>query len=156
MKKQILITLLAMFTFSFVFSQKKEGKEAVLGIWITIDDETQKPKSLVEIYQKEDGMVYGKVKKLFREPHEDQDPVCDKCTDDRKGKKIIGMEIIRHMKWNEEEKRWKNGTICDPKKGKIYDCVLWVEDGKLQVRGYIAFLYRTQTWIRYVPKQERK
>lgn len=54
-----------------------------------------------------------------------------------------------------KEKVWEDGTICDPKNGKIYDCKLWVENGKLQVRGYIAFLYRTQTWIKYVPKEKR-
>ncbi len=36
---------------------------------------------------------------LFREPHEEQDPVCKECDpkDDRYRKKVIGMEIIRNM-----------------------------------------------------------
>ena len=26
---------------------------------------------------------------------------------------------------------WSEGTILDPKKGSIYDCEMWFEDGKL-------------------------
>jgi uncharacterized protein (DUF2147 family) len=37
----------------------------------------------------------------------------------------------------------------DPKKGTVYDCKMWIEDGNLQVRGYIAFFFRTQTWLPY-------
>lgn len=32
--------------------------------------------------------------------------------------------------------------------GKDYKCSIWLEDGKLKVRGYIGFLYETQTWKR--------
>jgi len=39
--------------------------------------------------------------KLFREEGEDPDPVCDKCEGDYKGKKIIGMVIIKWI-----NKRW--------------------------------------------------
>ncbi|MCB0765493.1 MAG: DUF2147 domain-containing protein, partial [Flavobacteriales bacterium] len=35
-----------------------------------------------------------------------------------------------------------------PETGKIYDCRLWSEDGALKVRGYVAFFFRTQTWVR--------
>lgn len=120
--------------------------QSIFGKWKTIDDETGKAKSIVEIYEK-DGKAYGKIIKLFREPHEDQDPICDKCSDDRKDKKVLGMEIIRDMEKDDDE--WEDGTILDPKKGTVYDCKLWVENGKLQVRGYIAFFFRTQTWLPY-------
>ena len=118
----------------------------IFGKWKTIDDETNKPKSVVEIFEK-DGKAYGKIIKLFREPHEDQDPICDECTDYRKDKKIIGMTIITDMEKDDDE--WEDGEILDPDNGKVYDCKLWVEDGKLQVRGYIAFFFRTQTWLPY-------
>ena len=118
----------------------------IFGKWKTIDDETNKPKSVVEIYKK-DGKAYGRILKLFREPHEDQDPICDECTDYRKDQKIIGMTIITDMV--KDDDKWEDGEIMDPDNGKIYDCKLWVEDGKLQVRGYIAFFYRTQTWLPY-------
>jgi uncharacterized protein (DUF2147 family) len=122
----------------------------VTGKWKTIDDETGKPKSIVEIYKKTDGKLYGKIVKLYREKGENPDPICDDCTDYRKNKKIIGMEIITGLEKDGNEWYADNG-ILDPANGKIYDCKLWVDSqnsDKLYVRGYISFLYRTQTWHR--------
>jgi uncharacterized protein (DUF2147 family) len=117
----------------------------VIGKWQTIDDETNKPRSIVEIFEK-DGKVYGKVVRLFREDNEDPDPVCKDCDedDDRYNKKVIGMEIIRDMEKGDEG--WEDGTILDPKNGKVYRCRLWVEGTDLKVRGYWGPIYRTQTW----------
>jgi len=122
----------------------------IFGKWKTIDDETGDAKSIVEIYKK-NGKAYGKVVELFRKPDEDQDPVCDDCDedDDRYMKKVRGMEIIRGLEQDDDE--WEDGTILDPKNGTVYDCKVWVDEddpNKLQVRGYVLFLYRTQTWIR--------
>jgi uncharacterized protein (DUF2147 family) len=48
--------------------------------------------------------------------------------------------------------KWKgNDGILDPDNGKYYNCKMWVDKedpDRLIVRGYIAFLYRTQTWYR--------
>ena len=46
-----------------------------------------------------------------------------------------------------DDDEWDDGEILDPENGKVYDCKIWVEDGKLQVRGYVAFFFRTQTWL---------
>lgn len=126
------------------------AQPSIVGFWKTIDDETGKAKSVVEIFEK-DGRYFGKVVKLFRSPDEEQNPVCDECDeeDDRYRQPIIGMEIIRDLKSEGDE--FEEGTIIDPKNGSIYDCKLWIEDGNLQVRGYISFLYRTQTWLKYMP-----
>ena len=117
----------------------------IFGKWKSIDDNTNKPKSIVEITEK-DGKAYGKIIKLFREPDEDQDPICDDCKDHRKDQKVLGMTIITDMIKDDNE--WEDGEILDPKDGKIYDCKIWLaEDGTLKVRGYIAFFFRTQTWL---------
>src|SRR6187399_1147405 len=91
----------------------------VKGKWKTIDDETQEPKSIVEVFER-DGKLFGKIVKLFRKPGEDQDPVCDDCEegDPRFKKKIIGMEIMREMVLAEGE--YSGGDILDPNKGKVY------------------------------------
>ena len=65
----------------------------LLGKWKTKDDETGRIKSIVEITER-DGKFYGQVVELFRLPDEDQDPYCDKCDDDRKDKRVLGMEIV--------------------------------------------------------------
>jgi len=137
------ILKIALFLISVLFTSNSYA-QSIVGKWKTIDDETGKEKSIVEIYMK-DGKAYGKIIKLFRTPDEDQDPICDLCTDHRKDKKVLGMTIVTDMVKDDDE--WEDGEILDPKNGKIYDCKLWVEDGKLQVRGYVAFFFRTQTWL---------
>lgn len=122
--------------------------QTVFGKWKTIDDETGKAKSIVEIYE-HNGKVYGKIIQLFREPEEIQNPICNKCSDDRKDQPIIGMVIVRDLQL--KDGYYKSGTICDPKKGKVYTCEMWLDakdKNKLQVRGYWGFIYRTQTWQR--------
>jgi uncharacterized protein (DUF2147 family) len=121
--------------------------QSILGKWKTIDDETGDPKSIVDIFEK-DGKVYGKIVQLYRKPGEDPDPVCDKCptNDERFGKKVIGMEILRDMK--KSGKEYTDGTVLKPDEGKIYKCKIWLEGDELKVRGYWGFLYRTQTWLR--------
>ncbi|MEM9324220.1 MAG: DUF2147 domain-containing protein [Bacteroidota bacterium] len=123
------------------------GAQSIVGKWKTIDDTTGKPKSVVEIFES-DGKYYGKIIKLYPDPGEDPDPVCTECTGRRKGQKVIGMQIIEDME-KEKDGDYSGGEIMDPENGKTYTCKLWVEDGFLKVRGYLLFLYRTQTWEPY-------
>jgi uncharacterized protein (DUF2147 family) len=121
------------------------------GVWKTIDDETKKEKSLIRIT--EAGGVYtGKLEKLL-DPTAKPDAVCDKCTDDRKDKPLVGMTLIKGVKQSDSDKAmWDGGEILDPNNGKTYKVRLTpVEGGKtLAVRGYIGapLLGRTQTWVR--------
>ena len=121
------------------------------GVWKTIDDETKKEKSLIRIT--EAGGVYtGKLEKLL-DPSAKQDAVCDKCTDDRKDKPLVGMTLIHGVKQSDGDKAmWDGGEILDPNNGKTYKVRLTPSEcGKtLAVRGYIGapLLGRTQTWVR--------
>ena len=143
--KTIILALLSMMLFVSPPSSK-----SVTGKWKTIDDETGKAKSIVLIYKKTDGKLYGKITQLFRTKDQDQNPKCTKCTGNKKNKPIIGMEIITGLKKDGKEWYADNG-ILDPAKGKVYDCKLWVDEedpNKLRVRGYVGWIYRTQTWKR--------
>ena len=115
----------------------------ITGRWSTIDDNTGRKRSVVEL-SIENGTLSGRIVDLYDKAKLDKR--CTKCAGDRKDRPIVGMEIIRSMKADDAE--WEDGTILDPETGKVYDCKLWVEDGALKVRGYVAFFYRTQTWIR--------
>ncbi len=139
MKKLIILLIFVSVQFSL------SAQSDIFGKWKTIDDETGKAKSIVEIYEK-DGKAYGKIVKLFRGQDEEQDPICDLCPGERKNKKIIGLEIIKGLEYDKGDSEWEDGTILDPKSGKIYDCLIFKEGEELKVRGYIAFFYRTQTW----------
>jgi uncharacterized protein (DUF2147 family) len=139
---------LATLTLLFATSALAQGPSAV-GRWTTIDDETKKPKSVITIYE-EGGKLFGKIEKLFREPNEEQNPLCDKCEGALKNQPILGMVILRNLE--KDGDAWSGGTILDPANGKTYKCKIAVEDGgkKLKVRGYIgmALIGRTQYWVR--------
>ena len=119
------------------------------GLWKTIDDETKQEKSLVRI--SEAGGVYiGRIEKLL-DPTK-QGTLCDKCSDERKDKPVLGMVIIKGVKPSDDAGRWDGGEILDPNNGKTYKVRLTPTDGgkELEVRGYVGapLLGRTQTWIR--------
>tara|TARA_R110002051_G_scaffold10001_1_gene37910 strand:+ start:32708 stop:33091 length:384 start_codon:yes stop_codon:yes gene_type:complete len=118
----------------------------VLGQWKTIDDETGVAKSIVEVYEKE-GKVFGKIIDILNPA--DKDKICIYCKGDEKNQPLIGLNIIKGLQLDGD--RYEDGTIFDPEKGKEYNAKIWVENdtpNTLMVRGYIAFLYRTQEWIR--------
>jgi uncharacterized protein (DUF2147 family) len=117
------------------------------GLWRTIDDETKQEKSLVRITDN-GGVLSGKIEKIL-DPTK-QDEKCDKCSDARKGQPKLGMTIIEGVKKNADEPYWDGGTILDPNNGKTYKVRMTPKDGgkTMEVRGFIAFFYRNQTWQR--------
>jgi uncharacterized protein (DUF2147 family) len=122
-----------------------------VGLWKTIDDGTKKEKSLVRISD-QGGVLIGRIEKLL-DPQAKPDAVCDKCSDERKGQPIVGLNIIRNVRPNAEDaSTWDGGDILDPNNGKVYRVRLKPVDGgkKLEVRGYIGapLLGRTQVWQR--------
>jgi uncharacterized protein (DUF2147 family) len=135
---RVLLIILILSTHGF-------AQSPILGKWTTIDDNSGKPRSVVEIMEK-GSEVFGRIIKLYPNPDEEPDPICDKCPEDdeRFKKKVIGLEIIRNMKWSNQE--LSEGNILDPESGKIYRCSIWLEGGNLMVRGYWGPFYRTQTW----------
>lgn len=120
--------------------------QSVVGKWKTIDDNSGKAKSIVEIYE-EEGKIFGKVVAILNP--ERQDARCDNCSGEDEGKPVIGMTIIRGLEKDGDE--YNSGKILDPESGKLYKCYIELEeDDKLKVRGYVGFalIGRTQYWLR--------
>ena len=119
-----------------------------VGHWHTLDEKTNEVKSQIQITES-GGVVSGKIEKLLRKDAK-QDAVCDECSDDRKGKPLLGLEIIRGAKKAADKNVWEDGKILDPENGKNYTLRLTPIEGgkKLEVRGSIGPFGRTQTWVR--------
>ena len=119
-----------------------------VGTWRSIDDETRQPKAQIAITDS-GGVLTGRIEKLLR-PGADPHGVCDRCTDDRKDKPMVGLEIIRGAKKAEGKEVWEGGRILDPEKGSTYALRLTPIEGgaKLEVRGSVLGIGRTQTWVR--------
>lgn len=118
----------------------------VFGKWKTIDDETGEAKSIVEIYQ-QNGKVYGKVIEILNPSK--KNATCVDCPGDAKGKPILNLVILKDLK--KDGKEYSGGTILDPSNGKVYKCLIALENSdKLKVRGYVGFslLGRSQYWHR--------
>ncbi|MFG6455241.1 DUF2147 domain-containing protein [Roseateles sp. BYS96W] len=120
-----------------------------VGLWKTIDDDGKTAKSQVRISE-QGGTLVGSIDKVLA-PAAAADARCDKCSDDRKGQPLVGLQIIRGVK-AEGDGVWAGGEILDPSNGKTYRTRLKPVDGgnKLEVRGYIGapLFGRTQTWVR--------
>lgn len=120
--------------------------KSIVGTWVTVDDDTGEAKSHVKIYLAKNGSYYGKVTKLLKDP---QDTKCTECKGKNKNKPIVGLVIMKSLE--KDGSAYEDGTILDPENGKTYSCKVWLDPknkNRLKVRGYIGFLYRTQTWKR--------
>lgn len=146
MRTMIKTLLLALPLLAAGFSASASDSPA--GRWKTIDDETGKVKSIVEITQAGNGMLSGKVLQVLHSA-QGPNPVCGKCSGSNKGKPVEGMTILWDLRPDGANK-WSGGTILDPAKGKTYSSkVALVENGsKLEVSGCVAFICRAQTWLR--------
>ncbi|WP_396637604.1 DUF2147 domain-containing protein [Maribacter sp. R77961] len=121
--------------------------QSVFGKWKTIDDRTGKPKGIINIYEK-NGLMYGFVEDILEKGKENAK--CIKCDGELKDKPVVGMEIITAAKENDDGE-WKGKRLFDPEQAMTFRCKIWLNPdnpNELKVRGYLAFIYRTQTWLR--------
>ena len=118
----------------------------ILGEWITVDDATGEHKSIVRIYQAENGKYYGQIIDLLEENADNA--VCTECTGADYNQPIVGLTIIRDMQLKNGELR--DGKVLDPDNGKFYYAKVYLKDGKLILRGSLdkaGVLGRSQTWL---------
>ena len=131
----------------FALASASVFAQSPVGLWKTIDDATGKEKSSVRVSEA-GGVVSGKIESIV-DPAK-QDSKCDECSDERKGKPVIGMTILRNVKKGDGV--WEGGDILDPNNGKVYRVRMTpsADNKKMEVRGYIgaAIFGRTQTWVR--------
>lgn len=123
--------------------------DSPVGLWKNIDDATGKPKALIRIVEN-NGVLEGRIEKLFRPADQEQNPLCVKCEGALKNQPIVGMAFLAGLKKSGDE--YSGGTILDPENGKVYKSKMRLSDGgkKLDVRGYIGMpmLGRSQVWVR--------
>lgn len=134
------------FAVTLFFSVTLFALNPLLGEWITVDDATGEQKSIVRIYQADNGKYYGTIIQLLEENGETA--VCTECTGEDHNKPIVGLTIIRDMQLKDNELR--GGKVLDPDNGKFYYAKVYLKDGKLILRGSLdkaGLLGRSQTWL---------
>ncbi len=121
------------------------------GLYQTIDDKTNQPKSVVALYEYGDGgALAGRIVALYGPDGNISETIASpvKVADKIKGTpKFVGLDIIWEMEWDADDNRYEDGKIMDPTSGKVYSSVIWQDaPGTLNVRGKIGPIGRTQKW----------
>lgn len=119
-----------------VQAQNFEGK------WLV-----QKKDAVVEIFKK-GNKYYGKLTKDTPALDKNGKPLRDLKNPDKskRNRSIQGLVFLTNFEKDGDE--LVNGRIYDPKSGKTYKGKIWIENGKLQLRGYLGIFYETREWTR--------
>lgn len=137
---------LALVALPLMLASLSASAQSPVGRWKTIDDNTGQVKSIVEITQAANGTLSGRVAQVLQSDR-GPNPICDKCSGDRRNRPITGMTILWDLRPDGSE--WSGGTILDPANGKTYRSKAKLLDAnRLGVSGCVAFICREQVWQR--------
>lgn len=151
---RIMKTVLFSFLLTCLALPAFAGGDDVLGYWKIIDDETGKAKSIIGIY-KYDNKLYGRLVVSLDDNEQPTETIYDpKARAENLPDQpfYAGLDIIWDLVWTKD--KWKNGSILDPEKAKVYDSEVWYDTAKdqLVVRGKIGPFGRSQNWVRMSEK----
>ena len=143
MRIKTFMTMLALPLLAASFAAAAQSSP--LGRWKTIDDETGKPMTIVEVYQAKNGTLAAKVVETLYTPN----AVCTACSGKDKGKPIIGMPVL----WNLKAMGggWGEGNGFKPSTGDSFKAksVKLVDGGsKLEITGCKMRFCRSANWVR--------
>jgi uncharacterized protein (DUF2147 family) len=135
--KIIAITILFI-TSHFIYAQSE-----ITGVWLTQDKEVK-----VEIYEN-NGKYFGKTIWLKNPNTKKGNPRLDERNPNQSLRKRSLLNLVILTDFICEDKEWIDGRLYDPNEGETYSCKMWLETPKvLKVRGYVGFLYETETWTK--------
>jgi uncharacterized protein (DUF2147 family) len=143
MRTKMFACLLALPMLASAFVASAQDTPA--GRWKTYDEDTGKPRLIVDVYLAKDGSYSAKVVDTLFAP----DAKCDACKGELKGKPIKGMVILWGLK-PDGKTEFKGGTVLKLADGKTYKSKAELEDAgkKFTVSGCISFMCKSQTWTR--------
>lgn len=152
MKKLILIM---MFLISVLVMAEPSD---ALGLWLTESGKNGN-QLIVDIYKGKDDLYYGKIVGMTKPKYTEGEYIGQEKMDlknpdkNLQNKPLVGLEFIKHLKYNDENEKFEDGTIYSPENGKTYYSYIKLEkDGKLLLKGSIdsAGLFgKKQYWTRY-------
>lgn len=152
MKTKFLSLVLFLMAFQ-IGAQAPSKADRVIGYYLTLNDDTGKESSQVQIFKATNGKYYGKIVWLA-EPTENGKAKVDDDNPDKalQGRPIIGLQLLKGFSYDEKTGEWSGGTIYNPTGGKTYNCFMKFDGNKLKIRGFIGAAWmglgKTATWIK--------
>ncbi len=152
MKKfSMIVMMIGLFLAVDAFKAPSVGPDDVRGIYWNAEKTAK-----IRIYRAKNDKYYGKIEYLTEPNDENGNPKTDpeNPKQELRDRSRLGMVIMKSFNWNEEEKKWEDGTIYDPSEGKTYDGYMYFEGDNtdiLNLRGYVmgmTWLGRTSQWER--------
>ena len=141
MRKIILAAALA----SVAFSASAQNAASPIGKWKTLDDKTGKAMTITEVYEAKNGTLAAKITENLGLP-----ATCADCSGQYKGKPMVGIVTLWNLKAQKDD-TWGEGNGYKPSEDRSFKAksVKLVDGGKkLEVKGCVAFICRTATWVR--------
>ncbi|MCP5536615.1 MAG: DUF2147 domain-containing protein [Akkermansiaceae bacterium] len=131
----LVLAILALFTPSLFAADPVEGE------WLK-DDQSARIK--LKVTRKGELMGVISYVKDPKRTHDTNNPDASKHK-----RKLLGLVIIRGF--SKEGDKWGGGTVYDSKTGKTYKGKIWLEQGKLMMRGYVgvSLIGKTASWTKY-------
>lgn len=113
-----------------------KNTDAIIGKWMNTEDNNLE----VEVYKS--GNEYKAKIIWFDDTDDKARPMAERCDTKNPDKtlrtrKIIGLEVMHGLVYNEDDDEWQDGRIYDASTGKEWNAKAWInKDGYLKVRGY--------------------
>lgn len=146
LSKKLLLAVLGLTLVAASAVTLAQSATSPIGRWKTLDDETGKAMTVVEVYTAKNGNLAAKIVENIAAP-----ATCEKCSGKDKGKPIVGMPVLWDLK-AKADGTWGDGQGFKPSAGMNFKAksVKLLEGGKkLQVTGCKAvFICRDATWVR--------
>lgn len=148
---------LVLFYFSFIsFSDGgvSDKQNSIVGKWKTVQNNL-----VVEVYKH--NKEYKAKIVWFKNTEDNLKPIEDWVDEknpakELRNRKVLGMDILHGMTYNQKDHRWENGKIYDTSSGREYSSSAWFQDDKLMVRGFwkVEFLGKTLVFERAMPGKD--
>lgn len=151
MKQIIKLISIVAFAFMSVGLAKAQNADKIVGTYQFVSDVT---KQATKVKINKVGNSYAAEIIWLEVPNNpDGSPKVDEKNPNEKlrSRKVLGIKILKDLKYDSKDNNWSGGTIYDPQTGKTYKVVCNFESAKkLKVRGYIGIptLGRTLYWTK--------
>ena len=140
MRKMLFATAIGLAALPLVAS----AQQSPIGKWRTLDDKTGKAMTVTEVYAAKNGTLAARITENLGLP-----ATCNECSGQYKDKPFTGIVTLWNLKAGKDGTWSGNGYKPSEDRNFNAKSVKLVDGGKkLEVKGCVAFICRTATWVR--------